>query len=104
MVKYGVIETNSSIDVPVEKQRITVIETSTYPTEALKGGQHVINKIEEVIKTYITKYLLSGICISTAGLVNPVEGSIIYAEDSISHYTGLKVKKSLRIPLTFRVK
>lgn len=93
MVKYGLLEVNSSLDVPLERQRIAVIETSEYPTEALKGGQYVVNKIEEVIKAYRTKYSLSGICISTAGLVNPVEGSIIYAEDSISQYTGLKVKK-----------
>lgn len=94
MIKYGLLETNSSLDAPLEQQHIAVIETLEYPTEALKGGQYIVNKIKEVIKVYSAKYLLSGICISTAGLVNPVEGSIIYAEDSISNYTGLKVKKN----------
>lgn len=93
MVKYGLLETNTSPDTSLELQYVTVIETSEYPTEALKGGRYVVNKVKEVIKEYSTQHTLSGICISTAGLVNPVEGSIIYAEDSISNYSGLKVKE-----------
>lgn len=70
------------------------------PTNAQLGGVAVMEKAKEIIS------LMSGfdtIAISTAGQVNPVSGSIIYATDNIPEYTGTQIKKimetSFKVPV-----
>lgn len=65
------------------------------PTEAMRGGSHVMALAREVISSYREKYAFSRIGISTAGQVDPVQGSIIYANQNIPGYTGTEIKKIL---------
>lgn len=45
---------------------------------------------------YIGNYEIRGICISTAGMVDPKEGKIVYAlEHLIPEYTGMEIKKEI---------
>ena len=68
-------------------------ETKEYPTEAFRGGTHILNTICRLSEQYLP---FDAIGISTAGQVNPDEGSIIYANSNIPDYTGTQFKKILQ--------
>lgn len=65
------------------------------PTEAKAGGKHVISLAKTVLEKYKKEYSFEKIGISTAGQVNPVKGSIIFANENIPGYTGMEIKKIL---------
>lgn len=85
-IKYGVVLENGDI-----------IEKSSMDTEAReKGGPGILNKIKRIVNMYIGNYEIRGICISTAGMVDPKEGKIVYAlEHLIPEYTGMEIKKEI---------
>lgn len=83
-IKYGVIN----------KEGI-LIETNDRDTEAYKGGLSIIDKIKEIINEIRINNDISGICISTAGMVCPKEGKITYAGPTIPNYAGVEVKRIL---------
>lgn len=62
------------------------------PTEAALGGVHVMNKVKEIISSYLPVSSFERIGISAAGQVDPVTGSIIYANKNIPGYTGTRIK------------
>ncbi len=84
MIKYGIINEHHKIE-----------EFHECDTQADMGGPYLINKIKQLILDEQKKQLLEGICISTAGIVDPIKGEIIYANENIPHYTGTKVKEFL---------
>ena len=61
-------------------------------TEALKGGEHIFNKVCELINSYNN---FDCIGISSAGQINSDEGYVIFANENIPNYTGLQYKKRL---------
>lgn len=63
------------------------------PTQASLGGAYVMSLAKEIVTSYKEKYTFSGIGISTAGQVNPIEGKIIYANPNIPDYTGTPVRE-----------
>lgn len=83
-IKYGVINKEG-----------VLIESNDRDTEAYKGGLSIIDKVKEIIKEIRIDNDISGICISTAGMVCPKEGKITYAGPTIPNYTGVEVKKIL---------
>ncbi|WP_334302890.1 ROK family protein [[Clostridium] colinum] len=83
MIKYGIIDENGNI-----------LEANEIETEAFKGGSHIFDKVKNICNGYISQKSISGICISTAGMVNADTGAIIYANSSIPNYTGINYKKS----------
>ncbi|MDO5541314.1 MAG: ROK family protein [Eubacteriales bacterium] len=72
-----------------------LLDIREFPTEARRGGAHVMCRAQEIIEEYQKKHQFSRIGISTAGQVNPVEGSIIYANENIPGYTGMRVKEMM---------
>lgn len=84
MIKYGIIDENGEI-----------IESHETPTNAKNGGPHIVQSVKELIEEHGRKYELSGICIATAGMVDPIRGEIIYANENIPEYTGMKIKQIL---------
>ena len=68
-------------------------ETKECPTEAFKGGPHILNTICCLADQYLP---FDAIGISTAGQVNPEEGSIIYANSNIPDYAGTQFRKILQ--------
>ena len=85
MIKYGIIDACGNI-----------VERFEIPTEASLGGSHIMDKVIKIITGYIhTGNTLSGICISTAGMVDSETGIIVYANQNIPAYTGTKVKDIL---------
>ena len=83
-IKYGVINEDG-----------TLLETNDRDTEAYKGGLSIIEKVKDIIHELKINNDISGICISTAGMVCPKEGKIVYAGPTIPNYTGVEVKKIL---------
>ncbi len=71
-------------------ENFNLTDKKSIPTNAYEGGKRIIGRIIEIIKTYDN---IDRIGISTAGQVNSVEGSIVYATDSIPGYTGTKIKE-----------
>lgn len=63
------------------------------PTRSSLGGAYVMSQAKEIISSYKDTYAFERIGISTAGQVNPVKGSIIYANHNIPGYTGTPVKE-----------
>lgn len=60
-----------------------------YTTESHLGGPHVIQRLLETIAGYQD---FDAIAISTAGQVNSEEGFIVFANENIPMYTGMKVR------------
>lgn len=83
-IKYGMIE-----------EKGTILERREMPTEAWKGGPSILEKVKEIVRQYCQKEVVSGICISTAGMVDTEKGEIFYAAPLIPDYAGIGFKKTL---------
>ncbi|UDN60548.1 ROK family protein [Clostridioides sp. ES-W-0016-02] len=85
-IKYGFIKENGLI-----------IDKSSLDTEAKeKGGPGILSKIKKIVKKYMKENNIDGICISTAGMVDPSEGRIVFAlEELIPNYKGMELKKEI---------
>lgn len=92
-IKYGILDENGKI-----------INKDSMDTEALKkGGVGILEKIKFIIKKYIKDYKIEGVCISTAGMVDPKEGKILFAlEHLIPGYTGVEIKKEVEKEFNIR--
>ena len=80
-IKYGICQ-----DGHLEK-------TKECPTEAFKGGPHILNTVCSLAEKYVP---FDAIGISTAGQVNPEDGYIIYANSNIPDYTDTQFQKVLQ--------
>ena len=83
-IKHGILDEN-----------IKFITSGEIATEAQKGGKNILEKVINIVSEYKKEYTLSGICISTAGMVDCKKGEIIHASDLIPNYTGTQIKKTL---------
>ena len=83
-IKYGLIN-----------EAETLVEAHEMPTEAHKGGPGIMQKVEAIVAAYLEKGPLAGICISSAGMVDPDKGEIFYAGPQIPNYAGTQFKKVL---------
>lgn len=62
-------------------------------TEAYKGGPSILEKAVGIANGYISENPISGICISTAGMVDTEKGEIFHSAPLIPHYTGTRFKE-----------
>lgn len=83
-IKYGLIDEGGRIIVRKERN-----------TEAAKGGRAILAKVFEIIEGFLQQGSIDGVCISTAGMVDPEKGEIVYAAPLIPEYTGTKFKESI---------
>ena len=83
MIKYGVIREG------------VVLSSEEMPTNAWEGGSRILERVCRKIKELQREGTadLAGIGISTAGMVDPKQGSILYANENIPGYTGMEVQK-----------
>ena len=79
-IKYGYCIDNS------------LVEVKEIPTEAKKGGRHIMDTLISLIQA---QEGYDAIGISTAGQVNAEEGYIIYANENIPNYTGIRIREEL---------
>lgn len=80
----------TNIKYAVCNERFELGELQSIPTQAAKGGQHIINTIIEIIASYDD---IDRVAISTAGQVDSENGIVVYSSDNIPYYTGMLVKK-----------
>ncbi|MBF0787115.1 ROK family protein [Streptococcus sp. 19428wC2_LYSM12] len=83
-IKYGLIDENDQL-----------LENHEMPTEAHKGGPAILQKVASIVSDYREHVSLSGICISSAGMVDPEKGEIFYSGPQIPHYAGTQFKTYL---------
>ena len=83
-IKYGII---------CENAEIMMKETM----KAEKGGSAILEKVFVIVEKLQGRIQekASGICISTAGMVNTEQGAIFYSAPLIPNYTGMQFKKLL---------
>lgn len=79
-IKYGIINENGCI-----------MEKCSMVTEADKILQTAIAIVEQLSSSHE----ICGICISTAGMVDPQTGEIIYSGPTIPNYKGTRLKKTM---------
>ena len=84
-IKYGLADAKGQL-----------LETHEMPTEAQKGGPHILNTTKEIVARYLKKHPLEGIAISSAGMVDPDKGEIFYAGPQIPNYAKRKSKRPFR--------
>ena len=82
----------TSIKVGISNKEGKIELLKAFDTESEKGGKYLVEKLIKIISEYED---YDAIGISTAGQVNSIEGSIIYANDNIPNYTGTQLKKIL---------
>ena len=84
-IKYGLADAEGQL-----------LETHEMPTEAQKGGPHILKTTKEIVARYLKKHALAGVAISSAGMVDPDKGEIFYAGPQIPNYAGTQFKKGNR--------
>lgn len=67
-------------------------EVREQDTLAREGGRAVMERAKEILRSYSN---FDAIGISTAGQVNSREGYILYANENIPGYTGMRIKEIL---------
>ncbi len=80
----------TNIKYAICNEKFVLSDRHTVPTEAQKGGQHIIKKIISIIDGYDH---IDRVAISTAGQVDSENGIVVYSTDNIPYYTGMMVKK-----------
>jgi len=85
-VKYGILNESASI-----------LKKDSFPSDALKiGGIGIINNIINKINEFKKIYKLSGVAISTHGMVDSNKGIVLHADDHlIPRYSGLNIKSKV---------
>ncbi len=84
-VKYGLVGEDGRI-----------FHRSVMDTEAKKGGPAILSKVKKIVENFCEQEdNISGICISTAGMVDIQKGVITYSAPLIPNYAGTEYKKVL---------
>lgn len=81
-VKHGVISENGE-----------VFFSKEYKTHAEKGGKWIIENLCAIVCELMKKQEISGVAISTAGVVDPEAGKIVYANENIPDIQGQRLRK-----------
>lgn len=82
-IKYGLTDEN-----------FNVLEFHEISTEARLGGPHVMQQLLNIVGRYRGEIACVGV--STAGQVDPAEGTILFADNAVPRYTGTEIKKNIR--------
>ena len=86
-IKYGVLS---------EKGEIFI--DGTISTKVTEKENFILSDVKKLVRNILDEYRnyeIKGICVSTAGVVNPEKGEIAYAGPTIPKYTGTKIKEEL---------
>ena len=70
----------------------------TIPTRVTSNGNHILKDIKKLTGDLIEQYRnykVKGICVSSAGVVDPDKGEIIFSGPTIPGYKGTKIKKDI---------
>ncbi len=79
-----------------------IVEIRETDTNARSGGEYVMQKVLGILDEYEE---FQAVGVSTAGQVNVEQGSILYANENIPGYTGMKIRERIeeRFPVPVAV-
>lgn len=85
-IKYSVVD-----------QNLKLLNVKSEKSAAKMGGRALIEQLKKIISHLLnsTKLTVIGIGISTAGIVNPANKKIIYANQNIPNYVGTDFQKEI---------
>lgn len=83
-IKHGVIRDDGII-----------ISKGQSKTHAEQGGKALLENVKTIIEHYLTDNKPEGICISTAGIIDPIRGEVLHANPNIPNYKGTKIKEEI---------
>ena len=84
-IKYGIAEENGSL-----------LQKGEFPNEIVaKGADYFVGKLLSVTNGVKREYALQGIAVSTAGVVDPDTGVILYAPKYFPGYPGMNLCERL---------
>ena len=90
-IKYGLIDEAENL-----------IESHEMPTEAEKGGPGILGKTKALVESYLEENNILGVCISSAGMVDPDKGRNLFMQAlRFLIMPGLSSKKKLRKLIKF---
>lgn len=86
-IKYGVLSDKGEIFID-----------GTVSTKVTEKENFILSDVKKLVRNILDEYRnyeIKGICVSTAGVVNPEKGEIAYAGPTIPKYIGTKIKEEL---------
>jgi len=83
-IKYGLISGDG-----------TILDRKQMATQSWLGGPSVLKKALDIVESCRQKEEVGGICISTAGMVDPVKGEIFHSAPLIPEYAGTRFKETM---------
>jgi glucokinase len=104
-MQLGVIDIGgTSIKYGIATDKGELIGLDSIPTQALKGGQSVVEKVKMICDQLSKQSILEGIAISSAGQIDNQHGIVVYATENIPGYSGTPlaelVSKHTGLPVT----
>lgn len=82
----------TAIKIGVFDDQGRILAKDEIPTHAEKGGEYLLKRILDIADKFRDA---DRIGISSAGQIDPLEGSVIYATDNIPGWTGMEIKKAI---------
>lgn len=81
-IKYGLVDDDACI-----------LKSGEVSTEAHLGGEKILQKIFSIIEKFLSEENIAGVCISSAGMIDPLQGKVFYSGPQIPNYIGINFKK-----------
>lgn len=72
-----------------------ILESYKMDTEAHKGGSHILATVKKLVADFHAQSPLSGVAISSAGMVDSDKGEIFYSGPQIPNYAGIQFKSEI---------
>ncbi|KAB2445770.1 ROK family protein [Bacillus luti] len=92
-IKYGIVS-----------EAGTVLKHKTVPTEIHLGGEQIVQKLILLSKKLMNEHTISGIGISTAGIINIYKGVVTGGVDHIPNYATIpiidRLQEVLKVPVS----
>ncbi|HFI0933685.1 TPA: ROK family protein [Streptococcus suis] len=83
-IKYGLVNQDGKL-----------LEQYKMDTQAHLGGPHILATVKDLVRKYKDNSDISGVAISSAGMVDHVKGEIFYSGPQIPNYAGTKFKAEI---------
>jgi predicted NBD/HSP70 family sugar kinase len=90
-IKYGIVD-----------QFHRFIAKDKMATDISSGGFSILNQVISIAKDISLSYVIDGIGISSAGVIDPVHGIVLSATDTIPNFAGVRFKESFEQALNIK--